>query len=306
MSTQPFTKPSTQQLITPHIKDLGGFEARRSLPQDQRTLVGPFIFFDHLGPATFYPGKGIDVRPHPHINLATVTYLFEGSLMHRDSLGSVQEILPGAVNWMTAGKGIVHSERSPDHSRDKTDTLHAIQTWIALPEADEESEPSFCHYPAADLPQWTENGATIKLIAGEAYGQRSPVRTYSPMLYLDVQLAPGSRFVLPPDYSERAIYSVTADLVIANEPIEQHRLAVLAAGQVAEVSSAEAARCIVIGGEPLGPRAKWWNFVSSRPERIEQAKQDWKAQNFTTVPEEDEFIPLPEDGYEKSPEEQIL
>lgn len=300
------TSLSIQQLIKPHIKDLGGFEARRSLPQAERTLVGPFIFFDHLGPATFSPGKGVDVRPHPHINLATVTYLFEGSLMHRDSLGSVQEILPGAVNWMTAGKGIVHSERSPDHSRDKTDTLHAIQTWIALPEADEESAPSFHHYPAADLPQWTENGAAIKLIAGEAYSHRSPVRTYSPMLYLDVQLAPGGRFTLPPDYSERAVYSVTANLSIADKSIEQHRLAVLAAGQSIEISAKAAARCVVIGGEPLGPRAKWWNFVSSRPERIEQAKQDWRAQNFTAVPEENEFIPLPEDSYEKSPGEQIM
>jgi len=297
---------SIQQLITPHVKDLGGFKARRSLPQDERTLVGPFIFFDHLGPATFPPGKGIDVRPHPHINLATLTYLFEGSLLHRDSLGSVQEILPGAVNWMTAGKGIVHSERSPDSSRDKTDTLHGIQTWIALPEANEESEPSFRHYPEAELPHWTENGATIKLIAGEAYGQRSPVQTYSPMLYLDVQLAPGGRFTLPPKYSEQAVYSITTGLSIADKPIEQHRLVVLTTGESVEISATDAARCIVIGGEPLGRRAKWWNFVSSRPARIEQAKQAWKAQTFTAVPEEDGFIPLPEDSYEKSPQEQIL
>lgn len=184
-----------QQLISPHTKDLGGFKARRSLPQETRALVGPFIFFDHLGPATFPPGKGVDVRPHPHINLATVTYLFEGSLMHRDSLGSVQEILPGAVNWMTAGSGIVHSERSPEHTRDKTETLHAIQTWIALPAADEETEPSFHHYAATNLPQWEATGATIKLIAGNACDRTSPVRTHSPMLYLDIQLSPNGRVI---------------------------------------------------------------------------------------------------------------
>ena len=303
MSSQP---SAIEQIISPHIKDLGGFEARRSLPQAERTLVGPFIFFDHLGPATFPPGKGVDVRPHPHINLATVTYLFEGSLMHRDSLGSVQKILPGAVNWMTAGKGIVHSERSPDDSRDKTDTLHAIQTWIALPAADEEAEPSFHHYPADQLPQWEENGATLKLIAGEAYGHCSPVKTQSPMLYLDVQLEAGGRFTLPPHYAERAVYSVTAGLSTDNIPLEKHRLAVLAAGQPVEITAKAEARCIVIGGEPVGQRAKWWNFVSSRPERIEQAKQDWKSQRFVAVPEEDEFISLPEDSYEKSPKEQIM
>ena len=295
-----------QQIVSPHTKDLGGFKARRSLPQSERSLVGPFIFFDHLGPATFPPGEGIDVRPHPHINLATVTYLFEGALLHRDSLGSVQEILPGAVNWMTAGRGIVHSERSPDHSRDKTETLHAIQTWIALPAEDEEADPSFHHYAATDLPQWTENGATIKLIAGDAYGRSSPVRTYSPMLYLDVQLLPEGRFTLPPDYSERAIYSVTAGLFVDGEPLEQHRLAVLEAGKSVEITAAAAARCIAIGGEPLGKRAKWWNFVSSRPERIEQAKQDWKAGNFEAVPAENEFIPLPDESDDKPPKEQVM
>ena len=297
---------TTQQIITPHVKDLGGFEARRSLPQDERTLVGPFIFFDHLGPATFPPGKGVDVRPHPHINLATVTYLFEGSLMHRDSIGSIQEILPGAVNWMTAGKGIVHSERSPEQSKAKTDTLHAIQTWVALPAEEEEAEPSFHHYPANELPQWTENGATLKLIAGEAYGRQSPVKTYSPMLYLDVQLAPGGQFTLPANYSERAVYSVTSNISIDGQTIEQHQLAILAAGQPVEIAATEKARCIIIGGEPVGRRAKWWNFVSSRPERIEQAKQDWRSQNFPAVPEEDEFIPLPEDSYEESPAAQLM
>ncbi|MGB7414140.1 MAG: pirin family protein, partial [Thermosynechococcaceae cyanobacterium] len=183
------------QLIEPHIKDLRGFQARRSLPHQDRTLVGPFIFFDHLGPATFLPGKGVDVRPHPHINLATVTYLFEGALMHRDSLGTIQEIHPGAVNWMTAGSGIAHSERSPNDTRDQTTILHAIQTWVALPEEFEETEPTFHHYPAEELPQWQADGAIVKLIAGESCDRTSPVKTFSPMLYLDVQLSEGGRFV---------------------------------------------------------------------------------------------------------------
>ena len=226
--------------------------------------------------------------------------------MHRDSLGSVQEILPGAVNWMTAGKGIVHSERSPDHSRAKTETLHAIQTWIALPKEDEEIEPSFHHYAATELPQWTENGATIKLIAGSAYGRTSPVRTHSPMLYLDVQLKKLGKLLLPANYSERAVYSVTEGLALNGQSLEPHRLAVLDLEQSIEISAEAEARCIVIGGEPVGKRAKWWNFVSSRPARIEQAKQDWQEKNFDPVPEEDEFIPLPEKSDDKPPKEQIM
>ncbi len=293
---------AAEQIIEPHIKDLGGFEARRSLPQGDRTLVGPFIFFDHLGPATFPPGKGVDVRPHPHINLATVTYLFEGTLMHRDSLGVVQKIRPGAVNWMTAGKGIVHSERSPEDTRDKAETLHAIQTWIALPKDDEEVDPSFHHYASEDMPQWKEKGATIKLIAGEIYGHQSPVKTYSPTLYLDVQLEEGGEFLLPADYSERAIYSVTAGLSLEGEVLSQHRLAVLKSGDTVKVTATEAARFVVVGGEPVGDRFKWWNFVSSSVERIEQAKKDWKEQNFEKVPGEDEFIPLPDNDYEQNEE----
>lgn len=282
------------QLVEPHIQDLGGFQARRSLPHNDRTLVGPFIFFDHLGPATFPPGKGVDVRPHPHINLATVTYLFEGALMHRDSLGTIQEIRPGAVNWMTAGHGIVHSERSPKDTRNQTVTLHAIQTWIALPEEHEETEPTFHHYPADALPQWTANGATIKLIAGQTYGYTSPVKTFSPMLYLDVQLADGGSFIVPSDYPEQAVYSVTEGLSLDGEPLAQYRLALLTAGQSVAIAANGATRCVVIGGTPVGERVKWWNFVSSRPTRIEQAKQDWREQRFAQVPEENEFIPLPE------------
>lgn len=283
------------RLIKPHVKDLGGFQVRRSLPQQDFMTVGPFIFFDHLGPATFEPGEGIDVRPHPHINLATVTYLFEGAVMHRDSLGTVQEIRPGAVNWMTAGSGIVHSERSPDHFRAQRSTLHAIQTWIALPAEKEETDPTFHHYASEALPSWEENGATIKLIAGKAKDRTSPVKTHSPTLYLDVQLQTGSRFTLSADYSERAVYALSDGLSLNTEALAPCQMAVLSAGEAVEIAASQDVRCVVVGGEPLGNRLKWWNFVTSRKERLEQARADWKAQRFDKVPGEDEFIPLPEE-----------
>ena len=288
-----------QHIIEPHVQDLGGFQARRLLPTDALNLVSPFIFFDHLGPAVFPPGKGVDVRPHPHINLATVTYLFEGVLLHRDSVGSVQEIHPGAVNWMTAGRGIVHSERTPDYVRSQEATLHGIQTWVVLPDEHEETEPWFRHHPATDLPTWEEAGVSFTLIAGEAYGRKSPVQTFSPIIYLDVQLAAQTHFTLPGNYSERAVYSVTPGLQINGGSLEQHRLAVLSSGASVDISSESAARCIVIGGEPVGERHKWWNFVSSREERIEQAKRDWLEGRFGQVPQETEFIPLPEESNKK-------
>ncbi len=289
------------QLIEPEVKDLGGFVARRSLPYRDRQMVGPFIFFDHLGPATLPSGQGIDVRPHPHINLATVTYLFEGALMHRDSLGTVQEIQPGAVNWMTAGSGIVHSERSPERDRASGVTIHGIQTWVALPDNQEEIDPWFHHYPADTLPTWSENGASITLIAGQSNGHTSPVKVFSPILYLDVVLAPEAQFILAADYSERAVYSVTEGIQIDQEPLPPYRLAVLGPGATVILSSTIAARCIVIGGEPLGTRYKWWNFVSSRKERIQQAKANWRDRCFTPVPGETEFIPLPEVVTEANP-----
>lgn len=291
-----------QQLIAPHVQDLGGFEARRLLPSDALTLVGPFIFFDHLGPAVFPPGKGVDVRPHPHINLATVTYLFEGALMHRDSVGNVQEIQPGAVNWMTAGRGIVHSERTPDSERSQESTLHGIQTWIALPAEHEETEPWFRHHPANELPTWEAAGVSFVLIAGEAFDRTSPVQTFSPMLYLDVRLTPGSKFKLPANYSERAVYTVTSGLSIDNEPVAQHRLAAIVTGSEIEIAASDTqdmVRCIIVGGEPVGERHKWWNFVSSNLDRIETAKHDWTAGKFGRVPGETEFIPLPEEPEHK-------
>jgi len=287
---------SIAKIITPHVQDLGGFSARRSLPQPQQAMVGPFIFFDHLGPAEFEPGRGVDVRPHPHINLATVTYLFEGSLLHRDSLGTVQEIRPGAINWMTAGKGIVHSERSPDGDRAIQSSLHAIQTWVALPDEAEETDPAFEHYPADELPQWKVDGATITLIAGQALGRESPVRTSSPILYLDIDWTGGGVVAIAPDYSERALYSVTPGLCIDGEAIEEHSLVILKSGETVQVSAEDEARCVVIGGEPVGQRHKWWNLVSSRRDRIEQAQADWQAGRFAAVPGETEKIPLPEEA----------
>lgn len=282
-----------QQLIEPEVKDLGGLVARRSLPYRDRQLVGPFIFFDHLGPASLPAGKGIDVRPHPHINLATVTYLFAGRLLHRDSLGTVQDIQPGAVNWMTAGRGIVHSERSPDDDRATDSTIHGIQTWVALPEHHEEDAPWFRHYPAASLPTWQANGSTITLIAGQSHGYTSPVDVFSPILYLDVILTPQAQFTLPAEYYDRAVYSVTEGLHIDQHPLPPYRLALLEPGKTVTISSDSNARCMVIGGEPLGTRYKWWNFVSSRADRIQQAKTDWQEGRFAAVPGETEWIPLP-------------
>lgn len=284
-----------QTIITPHIQDLGGFQARRLLPSDQQAMVGPFIFFDHLGPATFPVGQGVDVRPHPHINLATVTYLFEGVLRHRDSLGSLQDIHPGAVNWMTAGRGIVHSERTPEETRSSAATLHGIQTWVALPDTDEETEPWFRHHPAAEIPTWEDAGVSITLIAGTFAGYVSPVQVFSPILYLDVQYSGAGKFVLPGEYSEQAIYAVTDGLYLNGHPLEQHRLAVLQPGAAVTIESDRPARCMVVGGEPVGTRYKWWNFVSSRRDRIEQAKLDWQQQRFGQVPGETEYIPLPTD-----------
>jgi len=283
-------------LIEPHTQDLGGFQVRRSLPHSTQSpsMVGPFIFFDHIGPATFPPGEGLDVRPHPHINLATVTYLFDGSILHRDSVGSVQEIRPGAVNWMTAGRGIVHSERTPAGDRSTTSTLHGIQTWVALPDAYEETDPWFKHHPTNEIPAIEDAGVSVRIIAGQAFGKTSPVKVFSPMLYLDVQLEAGASLDLPAEVSERAVYSVTPGLQVNGTTLEPYRFAILTSDTTVTVFATEAARCVVVGGEPVGDRIKWWNFVSSRPDRIEQAKQDWKNVRFPMVPNETERIPLPE------------
>ncbi|HET7835648.1 pirin family protein [Variovorax sp. J31P207] len=282
-------------LLQPHDKDLGGgFKVRRLLPAAKQRSVGPFVFFDHFGPATETPGSEHDVRPHPHIGLATVTYLFEGAMMHRDSLGSVQEIRPGAINWMTAGRGIVHSERKPDTLRDATYVNHGLQLWVALPQAHEEVEPSFVHTAAADIPALEVQGVPVRVLVGEAFGVRSPVATLSQTVYLDVALPAGGRFELPALARELAVYPVDGDITLDGEPVAQHQMAMLAEGQGGVLAAQGAVRLVVIGGEPLdGPRFITWNFVSSRRERILEAGADWAAQRMGHVPGETEFIPLP-------------
>ncbi|VTU26632.1 pirin family protein [Variovorax sp. PBL-E5] len=282
-------------LLQPHDKDLGGgFKVRRLLPSAQRRSVGPFVFFDHFGPASERPGMQHDVRPHPHIGLATVTYLFEGAMKHRDSLGSVQEVLPGAINWMTAGRGIVHSERKPERLRDASYVNHGLQLWAALPLAHEEDEPAFSHTAATDIPALDVQGVAVRVLVGEAFGARSPVATLSHTVYLDLALPAGVRFELPALAKELAIYAVDGDVSLDGAPVAQHTMAMLPEGEGGVLSAQAAVRVVVIGGEPLdGPRYITWNFVSSRRERILEAGADWAAQRMGQVPGETEFIPLP-------------
>lgn len=283
-------------LLDGRLHDLGeGFNVRRMLPHIQARHVGPFVFFDHMGPVRFAPGRGIDVRPHPHIGLATVTYLFDGAIRHRDSLGSVQDIRPGDVNWMTAGRGIVHSERTPDAERAAGHAVHGIQIWVALPQDAEEIAPEFHHHPASTLPVIERDGVRVRLVVGEALGMRAPVRVFAPMFYLAAEFSAGGRFTLPAEYAERAVYALDADLHIDGETLAAGRMAVLAPGRAVEISAPAPARAVFFGGAPLdGERHLYWNFVSSSRERIEQAKQEWIAQRFERIPGETEFIPLPE------------
>jgi redox-sensitive bicupin YhaK (pirin superfamily) len=280
--------------ITPHAKDLGGgFVVRRLLPSVQRQGVGPFVFFDHFGPISAGPADNHDVRPHPHIGLATVTYLFEGAMTHRDSTGIVQRIEPGAINWMTAGRGIVHSERTPEDLRGRERRSHGLQLWAALPEQAEEAAPSFQHTPAAALPELEVGGARLRVLVGEAFGAVSPVKAASPTLYVDVALEAGTAFPLPPA-RERALYGVDAPFELDGTTIPAQTLVVVPEGDEPMLSAANDARVVLIGGEPLGHRHMWWNFVSSRKERIVQAADDWAARRFEPVPGETEFIPLPD------------
>ena len=292
------TPPACKALaavIVPRPRDLGGFEVRRVLPSGQRQMVGPFIFFDQMGPAEFLPGAGIDVRPHPHIGLATVTYLFAGTIVHRDSLGVVQSIEPGDVNWMTAGRGIVHSERSDLELRKQRRKLYGIQIWVALPKAHEETEPDFAHYAAASLPLIEGEGKSVRVVAGSLFGKTSPVKTFSNLFYADAALQAGAALALGAEHEERAIYLVEGTVEIGGQLFEAGRLLVFSSGDEIAVKASSAARILLFGGEPMdGPRYIWWNFVSSSRERIEQAKGDWKAQRFASVPGETEMIPLPE------------
>jgi redox-sensitive bicupin YhaK (pirin superfamily) len=282
-------------VVEPRPRDIGGFEVRRVLPVAQRRSVGPFVFFDQIGPATLAAEHGVDVRPHPHIGLATVTYLFQGEIMHRDTLGSVQVIRPGDVNWMTAGSGIAHSERTPPEARAHDNPLFGIQSWVALPKAHEEADPPFFHHPANTLPIIEGEGKTVRIIAGTAFGKRAPVATFSETLYCDVVLKAGAKIEVPIDHEERAIQPVAGRISIAGRAIEPGSMLVLRAGMPVTIEALEDARLMLLGGAPLdGPRHMWWNFVHSSQERIEQAKADWKAGRFGQVPRETEFIPLPE------------
>ncbi|MGX1740964.1 pirin family protein [Bosea sp. NPDC055353] len=285
-----------EKVIVPRSHDLGGFQVRRALPAIGQRMVGPFIFFDQMGPAEFHLGEGLDVRPHPHIGLSTVTYLFDGEIMHRDSLGTALAIKPGAVNLMTAGRGIVHSERTGMEARATGPKLYGIQAWLALPKTHEEVAPEFKHHGAGDLPRIVEGGKRISLIMGSAYGQTSPVKFPWDALYAEAVLSPGAILPLDPDYDERAIYIVSGKVDIAGDEFGAGQLLVFKPGDRISILAIDQARVMIVGGEPMdGPRNIWWNFVSSSKERIEQAKHEWKTGRFDTVPgDESEFIPLPE------------
>lgn len=282
-------------VIVPRARDVGNFEVRRALPQARRRMVGPFIFLDQMGPAQMAPGTGMDVAPHPHIGLATVTYLFDGTIMHRDSEGHVQEILPGAMNLMTAGRGIAHSERTPDLPRKSGQRVGGMQSWVALPRALEETAPTFQHYAAENLHVVTDHGLTARVIAGDAFGKRSPVTTLSDWFYVDLILDAGKSAPLDPDYEERAIYIVSGAIEVAGETFEAPQLLVFRPGDRITIKAISPARMMLLGGATLeGKRYIWWNFVSSSRERIEQAKEDWAQGRFKPVPDETELTPLPE------------
>ena len=303
MSWQPCPTPEDQTaadrsavetVILPRARDIGEFEVRRALPSAKRRMVGPFIFLDQMGPTEFLVGRGMDVRPHPHIGLATITYLFDGAVRHRDSLGTDIVIRPGEVNWMTAGRGIAHSERTPEEARGGS-TLFGIQSWVALPKAAEEDAPGFVHYGADELPVIAGEGKTVRLVAGTLFGETSPVATSSALIYADIALDDGARLPLSPEHEERALYIISGAVGIAGDRFEAGALLVLRPGDDLTVSALGAVRMLLVGGTAFPePRHIWWNFVSSSPDRIEQAKADWKAKRFDAVIDESEFIPLPE------------
>jgi len=290
------TQNSQLLLIEPHDRDLGGgFMVRRVLPSALKPSLGPFVFFDHFGPVTSKPGDNHDVRPHPHIGLATVTYLFEGASMHRDSTGAVQRIEPGAINLMTAGRGIVHSERAPEELHGVSHVSHGLQLWVALPEDREEEEPHFQHVAASRLLAVDVNGASVRVLAGSAFGVDSPVEVASPTLFVDMQLPAGAQLEMPAAYSERGLYSVDSPFEVDGQVVPPFKLVILEAGTKPMLSTPTGGHVVLLGGEPLGKRFLYWNFVSSRKERLVQAADDWKAQRFPTVPSDDkEFIPLPD------------
>ena len=285
-----------EMLIEARKKDLGGFQVGRVLPFAQKRMVGPFIFLDHMGPAAFQPGEGIDVRPHPHIGLATVTYLFDGEIHHHDSLGYSQKIFPGEVNWMTAGSGIVHSERTDPSLRSSGGLMHGMQAWVALPREDEETAPGFAHHGTEALPELSSPGVWARLIAGSAYGLRNNVRTFSPLFYLHAELQPGAGLALPADHAERAVYVVSGTISHDGARHPAGRMLVFTEGGEPVVTAEDGpARLMLLGGANIGTRFIWWNLVSSRQDRIEQAKADWKSGRMALPPDDNnEFIPLPD------------
>lgn len=294
---------AVDMIIEPRVRDLGGFTVGRILPAAKRRMVGPFIFFDAIGPADFEPRTGVDVRPHPHIGLATVTYLFEGGFRHRDSLGFNQVIRPGDVNWMTAGRGIVHSERTGDVDRAAGHRLHGVQSWVALPDGAQEVEPEFHHHAKASLPAIENGGLRMRLIAGTAFGETSPVKTFSPIFYLDAEVDKGGDVPLPDDHDERALFIVSGAVMVDGEIYESGRMIVFKSGATPSITVNSPSRLMLLGGAPVGERLIWWNLVSSSQARIDKAKADWKASAernfadtvFTLPPEDDEHIPPPED-----------
>jgi redox-sensitive bicupin YhaK (pirin superfamily) len=282
-------------VIIPRVRDIGAFEVRRALPSIERQMIGPFIFFDQFGPITMKAGEGQDVRPHPHIGLSTVTWLFDGMMFHRDSLGSQQAIQPGELNWMTAGRGIVHSERTPEAERARKHKVFGIQSWVALPKAHEDTLPGFEHVAMSALPLITDHGREVRVVAGDIYGAKSPVKTHSALFYADVKLASGAKLPLPAEHDERAIYVVEGSVEIGGQVHGANQLLVFRAGDAITIAAATDSRFMMLGGEPMdGPRHIWWNFVSSSKERIEMAKEEWRRGRFDIVPgDEKEFIPLP-------------
>ena len=280
-------------LVKPEEKDLGGFSVRRSLPDVMQKMVGPWIFFDHMGPAQFPAGQGIDVRPHPHIGLATVTYLFEGEILHRDNLGYVQAIQPGAINLMVAGQGIVHSERTPPKIRKTEHRLHGLQLWLALADEYQEVEPAFYHYSVAMIPAIKKAGADLRVVIGEAYDLIAPVKTYSPTLYVEAKLAEAATLALP-NSEELAIYIVDGELEYSDTTLHSNQMLILEQDSAKMIKAITATHMVMIGGSPVGPRHIWWNLVSNDKQRIEKAKQQWKKGEFPKVPGESEFIPLPD------------
>ncbi len=306
MSWQPCDDPiagdkrscdAIETVIVPRTRDLGGFEVRRALPSSKRRMVGPFIFWDQMGPSEFFIGEGIDVRPHPHIGIATITYLFDGKIFHRDSLGSEIAIEPGEVNWMTAGKGIVHSERTEEEWRKQDGRrLFGIQSWIALPKSAEETAPDFVHVDKGELPILNDEGKQVRIIAGSMFGETSPIKTASDMFYVDAALEPGAKIPLSAGHEERGVYIAEGEIDIAGDSFESGSLLVFKPGDEITITAKSPARILLLGGEPMdGPRYIWWNFVSSSQDRIEQAKEDWRQKRFDSVPgDTEEFIPLPD------------